>query len=173
MGFKPSKADPNVWMRRKGEQYEYVASYVDDLCGASHDVMVLMEEFKQHYSLKGVGSPVYYLGGDIVDLSKLWKNEGLVIGLSAATYIKRIVENFEREIGRGKEHWSFKKYRSPLPDGYHPEICDSPLLDPDRASFYRSMAGALQWIITIGRVDVAYAATCMSRFGALPKEGHL
>ena len=63
-------------------------------------------------------------------------------------------ENFEREIGMDKGNWEFKKYRSPLPDGYHPEICDSPLLDPDRASFYRSMAGALQWIVTIGRVDV-------------------
>ena len=99
MGFKPSKADPNVWMRRKGEQYEYVTSYVDNLCGTSHDVMALMEEFKQHYSLKGVESPIYCLGGDIVDLSKLWKDEGLVIGLSASTYIQRIVENFEREIG--------------------------------------------------------------------------
>ena len=77
---------------------------MNDLCSASHDVMALMEEFKQHYSLKGVGSPIYYLGGNIVNLSKLWKDEGLVFGLSATTYIKRIMENFKREIGRGKEH---------------------------------------------------------------------
>ena len=104
IGFKTSKVDPNIWMRQRGEQYEYMASYVDDLCCASHDVMSLMEEFKKASSLEGVGSPIYYLGGDIVDLSKLWKDEGLVIELSAETYINRIVENFEREIGKGKEN---------------------------------------------------------------------
>ena len=59
-----------------------------------------MEEFKKAYSLKGVGSPVYYLGGDIIDLSKLWKDEGLVIGLSVETYIKRIVENLKEKLER-------------------------------------------------------------------------
>ena len=43
MGFKPSKADPNIWMRQRGEQYKYVASYVDDLCCDSHDVMSLIK----------------------------------------------------------------------------------------------------------------------------------
>ena len=62
MGFKPSKADPNILMRQRGEQYECVASYVDDLCCALHDAMSLIEEFKQAYSLKDVGSPIYYLG---------------------------------------------------------------------------------------------------------------
>ena len=108
-----------------------------------------------------------------MDLTKLWKDEGLVVGLSAETYINRIVENFEREIGKDKEHWEFRKSRSPLPDGYHPEICETPFLNPDKASFYRSMVGALQWIVAIGRVDVAYSASSMARFGAMPREGHL
>ena len=42
----------------------------------------------------------------------MWKDEGLVFGLSAETYIKRIVENFEREIGKGKENWEVRKYKS-------------------------------------------------------------
>ena len=28
MGFKPSKADPDIWMRDRGDHYEYVAVYV-------------------------------------------------------------------------------------------------------------------------------------------------
>jgi Reverse transcriptase (RNA-dependent DNA polymerase) len=31
MGFSPSKADPDIWMRDAGDSYEYVCSYVDNL----------------------------------------------------------------------------------------------------------------------------------------------
>ena len=29
MGFKPSKADADIWMRKQGDHYEYIAVYVD------------------------------------------------------------------------------------------------------------------------------------------------
>jgi len=31
MGFVPSKADTDIWMRRNGDIWEYIATYVDDL----------------------------------------------------------------------------------------------------------------------------------------------
>ena len=31
LGFFPCKSDPDIWMRRSGDIYEYVAVYVDDL----------------------------------------------------------------------------------------------------------------------------------------------
>jgi len=34
LGFFPSKADPDVWMRRTGDTWEYIATYVDDLAVA-------------------------------------------------------------------------------------------------------------------------------------------
>ena len=39
MGFQPSKADPDIWMKPTddGQAYEYIAVYVDDLCVASKD----------------------------------------------------------------------------------------------------------------------------------------
>ena len=33
--FTPSKADPDLWYRDKGDHYEYVATYIDDLLIAS------------------------------------------------------------------------------------------------------------------------------------------
>ena len=38
MGFMPSKAESFVWMRENKEQkcYEYIATYVDDICIAAH-----------------------------------------------------------------------------------------------------------------------------------------
>ena len=35
LGFNPSKADPDLWYRDKGDHYEYVATYIDDLLIAS------------------------------------------------------------------------------------------------------------------------------------------
>ena len=32
MGFVQSKAEEDIWMRENDGAYEYIASYVDDLC---------------------------------------------------------------------------------------------------------------------------------------------
>ncbi len=45
-GFFPSKADPDVWMRRNGDLYEYIAVYVDDLCLAMKDPKAFVEVLK-------------------------------------------------------------------------------------------------------------------------------
>ena len=62
LGFRPSKADFNLWMKDMGTHYEYVATFVDDVLIWSKDPMAIMEELKKTYILKGVGIPEYYLG---------------------------------------------------------------------------------------------------------------
>ena len=46
MGFRPCKADPNLWMRRKADYYEYVAVMVDDLLVFSQEPVELIMELK-------------------------------------------------------------------------------------------------------------------------------
>ena len=46
MGFRPCKADPNLWMRRKANYYEYVAVMVDDLLVFSQEPVELIMELK-------------------------------------------------------------------------------------------------------------------------------
>ena len=64
--FKPSKADPDVWMRPEpgGTCYEYIAVYVDDLAIAAKDPQAFCHELKKRYNLKlkGVGPLEYHLG---------------------------------------------------------------------------------------------------------------
>ena len=59
LNFKPSKADPDVWMRPEpgGTRYEYIAVYVDDLAIAAKDPQAFCYELKKKYNLKlkGVG----------------------------------------------------------------------------------------------------------------------
>ena len=44
MGFTPSRADPDVWMRENNGIYEYIAVYVDDLCIAARDPKSITDE---------------------------------------------------------------------------------------------------------------------------------
>jgi hypothetical protein len=37
MGFIPSKADQDVWMRDAGDCWEYICIYVDDICASLKD----------------------------------------------------------------------------------------------------------------------------------------
>ena len=64
--FKPSKADPDVWMKPEpgGTCYEYIAVYVDDLAIAAKDPQAFCNELKKRYNLKlkGVGPLEYHLG---------------------------------------------------------------------------------------------------------------
>jgi hypothetical protein len=60
-----------------------------------------------------------------------------------------------------------------MSEGYHPEIDDSPLCTEEDSVKYRSIIGCCIWIIVLGRFDIDYATSAMSRFNMSPREGHL
>jgi uncharacterized protein related to proFAR isomerase len=49
MGYRPSKTDPDLWMKKVGDHYEYIARFVDDVISFSKDPLKVMEELKQQY----------------------------------------------------------------------------------------------------------------------------
>ena len=63
--------------------------------------------------------------------------------------------------------------QSPLEHGDHPELDDTELLDGDGTQQYQSLIGAVQWCITLGRLDIACAVMSMSSFHVAPRRGHL
>jgi len=67
MGFEPSKADYNLWIRECADHYEYVAVIVDDLLIFSRnpDTITGPLQTTYKYELKGVGEPEYYSGADV------------------------------------------------------------------------------------------------------------
>jgi hypothetical protein len=58
---------------------------------------------------------------------------------------------------------------------YHPEVDDSLLCTEDDSAKYKSVIGCCIciWIIVLGRFDIEYATSAMSRFNMLPREEHL
>jgi hypothetical protein len=61
---------------------------------------------------------------------------------------------------------SLRKYNAPMDKEYHPEADETDYLGEKDASLYRGlMIGSANWMITLGRFDVAYATNAMARFG--------
>jgi hypothetical protein len=168
MGFKPSKADSNLWIRDKGEYYELIACYVDDLLIWSKDIKPILDKIKENFDLKNVGQPEYYLGGNIEYMNKHWTREGINMGFSGRTYIENLTPKFEKLF-----NMIFKTVKTPMATEYHPEVDDSPFLSNEDAAKFRSIIGSLNWLITLGRFDVYYATNVLSRFSMQPREGHL
>jgi hypothetical protein len=163
-----TKHDPDSWILDKSSHYEYLATYVDDILIWSKDPMAVIKALEKTYMLKSVGIPKYYLGGNVGFLWEKWKSQGLGLDLSAKTYTQNVIPKFESLFGK-----EFKPIKTPMSEGYHPKIDDSPLYAEDDSDKYRSIIGFCIWMIVLGRFDIAYAPSAMSRFTMLSREWHL
>ena len=164
MGFFPSRAEPDIWMRDRGDHYEYIAVYVDDLLLASRSPQVIIDALSNdhHFKLKGTGPVSFHLGCDF------FRDEDGVLCFAPRKYIEKLMDNYKRIYGCNP-----KQVTSPLVKGDHPELDTSELLDMDGIKIYQSLIGGLQWVIQIGRFDVSTAVMTLSRFRAAPRQGHL
>ena len=169
LGYKPSKADSDFWIKDCGTHYEYIATYVDDVLVWSKDPLKIINKLKEVYTMKGVGVPEYYLGGNVEQLGPEWEKQNVKTALSAKTYIKNVIKKNAEMLGIK----SFKSFKSPMAEEYHPEEDDSPLLDENGISKYQSLIGTGIWIITLGRFDISYAISSLAAYAALPREGHI
>ena len=169
IGFRPSKADPDLWFRKVGDHYEYIARFVDDVIAFSKDPMSIMKELEKVYVMKGVGKPQYYLGGDVVELPPPWDKEGIHTAFSAETYINNCLPRLCSMCGVTQ----FKKYHTPFSEDYHPELEMSELLSPPEISKFKSLIGSGNWLITLGRFDIQYAISTLSQYSMAPRKGHM
>ena len=159
MGYMPSQTDPDFWITwHPNGHYKYIANYVDDV----------IEDIHSDYMLKGIDEPEYYLGGNVDPLDDTWKDDNVSLALSAQTYVKNVVEQFERIFGA-----ELCLQKTPMSNEYHPETNDTPLLDARGASIYCGLIGSANWAIMLGCFDVQYATQVLSQYSMAPREGHL
>ena len=181
LGFKSSKADPDVWMRPAVKTdgvayYEYVLCYVDDILCCSEIPQVIMDGIARTYKLKpgSVKEPDLYLGADV---TKWYIDDEDQPGkvrwaMSSGKYTKKAVDEVERELhAAGKK--LVTKVSTPLSNGYRPEIDQTPELDADRQNYYQGVIGVLRWICELGRLDILTPVSMLSRYLVHAREGHL
>jgi len=135
MGFIPSKAEPDIWLRRNGNKYEYIAVYIDDLAIAAEDPKGIVEILMQHYKfkLKGTGPITVYLGTDF------FRDECGVLCMTQRKYIEKMCATFEQLYS----HPSKQVVTSPIEKNAHPELDTSELLGLNDIPKYQSLMSLL------------------------------
>jgi hypothetical protein len=163
-GFSPCKAEPDIWMRLNGNLYEYVATYVDNLCLGMLDPKSFTDTLQKKYNfkLKGTGPIDFHLG------QSFSRNDDGEMEISAKRYIDKMINTYVQLYGEKP-----RKASSPLEQNDHPEMDDSPFLRQDETQQFQSLIGAMQWAVSIGRLDIATAVMSRSSFCTMPRRGHL
>ena len=164
LGFVPSKADPDLWIKDRGTHYDYIGVFVDDVLIFSDKPQVYFNLLKDkfHYEFKDIAEPQYYNGADFYTDPKTKR-----YCMSAKTYIKNVIEKIEKLLGK-----PLKNYGAPMVTDDHPEIDETDFMDTVGHKIYQMLIGCAQWAVTIGRFDIQYATNSLARFGACPREGH-
>lgn len=167
MGFSAARYDRDVWMREREERdgYDYVCTHVDDFKIVARDPNRWKDQIAAAFLLKSVGPPAYYLGNDY----NFSKDENAWV-LGCATYIKECLRRIETDFGLDGDLYT---HRPPLSEGCHPERDESVPLTEDGIRRYQTLIGMAQWACTIGRLDITFAVSSLSRFSASPRTHHL
>ena len=194
MGFVPCYGETDIWMRAMNADgtvmtesdlkkedpaftypgvsvpifegyYEYIATYVDDLTIASKDPMAIIRHLEEvsKFKLKGTGPLEFLLGCDF------FRDEDGTLCSAPKKYIARMESTYERLFGEKPN----RKYHSPLESNDHPELDVTSMCDENDTKIYQSLIGALQWIVSLGRFDIAVHVMSLSSFRAMPRKGHL
>ena len=145
--------------------YEYLATYVDNLCIAAQNPCKIIQTLKEDYHVRVRGDrPLcYHLGADYTRD----KDKTLVCQLEK--YIDRLIEFYHSRLKQDLH----KTMRTSLDKNVHPEFDDSEFLTGESIQHYLSMIGQLQLLVTLGRFDIRAQVTTMSRFRSAPRKGHL
>lgn len=177
LGFKSSRADPDVWMRvntkaDKSRYYECFLVYVDDCLVVSEDPKSIFSRLEQEYKyrLKDVGPPKRFLGAKIGEVTLDGKRTWYI---SAQDYLEKAIDAVTERFGKLESLFSSSKLQTPAPTNFHPEIDDTDFLDIDGTTLYQSYIGILRWAVELGRLDIAHFASTMAKFSIAPREGHL
>jgi hypothetical protein len=166
LGFFASRAEPQIFMRKNDGIYEYIATYVDDLCFVVKDPDALLKQLQSapyHFKLKGSGPMSFHLGCGFE------RDKTGILCMNPLKYIEKMAQAYEQLFGVKLG----TRAKSPLEEGDHPELDTSEFLDDEDTQKYQSLIGSLQWVITLGRWDVQTAVMTLSSFRAKPRKGHL
>ena len=120
---------------------------------------------KQSFFLKTIGPPSYYFGNDYnyYEEEKSWV-------VCSSTYWKEAVRKVESRPAIGG---TLYPHRTPLSTDCLSEITTSELLDDKMTKIYQMLIGLMQSASVIGRLDICYAISSLSRFSANPRQDHL
>ena len=121
---------------------------MDDILAISHAPHGILDVIAQKGTLKpgSIEEPKHYLGANISRCTVPDGNGELpmkqVWTISAQEYIKRAIEEVERELNESGQFIP-KKIEMPLSSGYRPELDFTPELSAQQTNYYQGLIGIL------------------------------
>ena len=171
MGFKRSRGDPDVWYRAYGStHYCYIGTHTDDLLVVSKDVASIFEDLKELYSFKDTEAPVHHLGVDYVQYTTAGGQKYYQLG--SFTYVKEAIEKMDRLLAENNFSAPHNSH-IPMCDKWKPELEDGPLCSDKEHTLFMQLVGIYLWIVALGRIDIGFATSSLSRYSASPRRAHL
>jgi hypothetical protein len=184
LGFKSSLADPDLWYKpmtsKDGfEYYAYILVYVDDLLIIHKDPKEFMTQIQESFTVKpsSIGEPKSYLGADI---GKVYYEDGSYgWTMGSETYTTQAIKNLKKRME--KEGYEYNKKLSDVDYSpkqpfsslnYRPEMDVSDYCSDSQTQFFQNLIGILRWTVELGRIDIAYEVSVLSRYLAQPRTGH-
>ena len=185
LGFKPTLADPDVWLKPEtdalgSQYYSYILVYVDDILIIHKSPNEYMEMLKEKYTVKpaSIGEPKIYLGADIGKVS--YADGSYAWSMSSDSYVKEAIKNVKARLRRDGLEYNKKlsdiNYSPQNPFSavnYRPELDTSHECSNEQVTLFQNLIGVLRWIVELGRIDIAFEVSSLSKFLASPRTGHL
>ena len=185
LGFKSSLADPDVWYKASSKPdgtryYAYILVYVDDILIIDINPEKYMSMLKENYTVRdsSIGPPTTYLGADVGKIN--YPDGTYAWTMSSNTYVKEAIRNVKKRLEEDgfifNKKLSDKSISCPQPFSslsYRPELDTSAECTPEQSTYYQNLIGVLRWIVELGRIDIAFEVSCLSRHLVQPRTGHL
>eukprot|EP00968_Pinguiococcus_pyrenoidosus_P019925 scaffold2241_cov257-Pinguiococcus_pyrenoidosus.AAC.1 len=132
--------------------------YVDDIVIFSQNPKDTKALLDHRYNIRDESALQWYFGQGLSNL-----DDGCM-KTDAAKYIKNTIDMFEQ-----RHSWSLRTFDTPLAESDSPGMDTSQECAPQDATLFQQIIGVGQWLVTIGRYDIAFTVTTLSRFCANPR----
>ena len=167
--FVQSKYEADIWYWQwRYKLYEYVATYIDNLCTTVMEPLKLIEQLQSdqiNFKLKSTANVegTVYLG------CRFAQHQIGLLYMEPGEYVSKIEDSYVH-------HFCIKPkqtVQSLSESGDHLELTVSERLDEDGIEIYQSLIGSMQCAVLIGRYDIHTAGMSMSGYRIQPRVGHL
>ena len=160
LGFKTSRSDPCLYIKRIGSTIMLIALYVDDLllAGSDIDAITWMKgELNKRFEMKDLGEAKVCIGLEI-QRDRATKT----LSLTQAKYASNVLDRFRMS--------TCNPCLTPMEQVRATSISD--VHDPETNAPYREAVGCLMYLMVGTRPDLAYAIGKLSQHSANPCQSH-
>ncbi|CAM9003245.1 unnamed protein product [Rhodiola kirilowii] len=164
-GYINNEICPCVFIKRTQTGFSIIAVYVDDLniIGTPDELTETIACLKSEFEMKDLGKTKFCIGLQIEHLSK-----GIFVHQSS--YTERILKRFNMDKSYPVSTPMVVRSLNVTKDPFRPREDDEELLGPEVP--YLSAIGALMYLTTCTRPDIAFSVNLLARYSSSPTRRH-